>query len=53
MLGLVLAAIYAALYFVLNAEDYALLAGAAALFAALAATMFATRRVNRQHAAAK
>jgi len=42
----VLGAIYALLYVILNAEDYALLIGSALLFAALAATMYVTRRIN-------
>lgn len=41
-----LAATYGYLYFVLKSQDYALVAGAAALFAMLAIVMFATRRIN-------
>jgi inner membrane protein len=41
-----LGGVYAYLYFVLHMEDYALLAGTAALFAILAALMFATRRLK-------
>jgi inner membrane protein len=41
-----LTATYGYLYFVLQSKDYALLAGTVALFAALAAVMFFTRRVN-------
>jgi inner membrane protein len=37
---------YGYLYFVLKSQDYALLAGAAALFAGLALVMFCTRRIN-------
>lgn len=42
----VLSAIYALLYFILNAEDYALLIGSVLLFAALASTMYVTRKIN-------
>jgi inner membrane protein len=41
-----LGATYGYLYFVLKSQDYALVAGTAALFAALALTMFCTRRIN-------
>jgi len=41
-----LAATYGYLYFVLKSQDYALIAGTAALFAALALVMFCTRRIN-------
>ncbi|HVZ65343.1 MAG TPA: cell envelope integrity protein CreD [Lacunisphaera sp.] len=41
-----LVATYGYLYFVLQSEDYALVAGTAALFAALALVMFCTRRIN-------
>jgi inner membrane protein len=41
-----LGATYAYLYFVLKSEDYALIAGTAALFAMLGLAMFATRRIN-------
>lgn len=37
---------YGYLYFVLKSQDYALLAGTAALFAGLALVMFCTRRIN-------
>lgn len=39
-------ATYGYLYFVLKSQDYALIAGTAALFAALAIVMFCTRRIN-------
>ena len=42
----VLSALYGLLYVILNAEDYALLIGSGLLFAALAATMYVTRRIN-------
>jgi inner membrane protein len=41
-----LGATYAYLYFVLKSEDYALVAGTAALFAALGLLMWCTRRIN-------
>ena len=41
-----LMATYGYLYFVLRSQDFALLAGTAALFAALALVMFCTRRIN-------
>ena len=41
-----LTATYGYLYFVLRSQDFALLAGTAALFAALALVMFCTRRIN-------
>lgn len=41
-----LAATYGYLYFVLQSEDYALLAGTAALFLMLGLLMFVTRRIN-------
>ncbi len=44
--GAALAALYGALYLLLRAEDYSLLAGSALLFTLLAATMIATRRVD-------
>jgi inner membrane protein len=37
---------YAYLYFVIQSQDYALVAGTAALFAALAFVMFCTRRID-------
>lgn len=44
--GVGLGATYGYLYFVLQSQDYALLAGTAALFAVLALVMFLTRRVS-------
>jgi inner membrane protein len=44
--GAALASLYAMLYSLLQAEDYALLGGALLLFALLAAVMIATRRVD-------
>jgi inner membrane protein len=44
--GGALAGLYGALFALLKAEDYALLGGAALLFALLAAVMLATRRVD-------
>jgi inner membrane protein len=41
-----LGATYGYLYFVLKSQDYALVAGTAALFAALALVMFCTRRLD-------
>jgi inner membrane protein len=41
-----LGATYGYLYFVLKSEDYALIAGTAALFAMLALAMYITRRIN-------
>ena len=41
-----LAATYGYLYFVLQSQDYALLAGTAALFVALGLVMYVTRRIN-------
>jgi inner membrane protein len=41
-----LGATYGYLYFVLQSQDYALLAGTAALFATLALVMFCTRNIN-------
>lgn len=46
VLGGGLAATYAYLFFVLRSQDYAPLAGTAALFAVLALVMFCTRRVR-------
>lgn len=46
LVGAVLAAIYAILYLILQAEDYALLGGTLLLVVALAVTMFFTRRVH-------
>lgn len=45
-LGVVLGAAYAALYRVLDSEDYALLMGTAMVFSALATLMIATRRLD-------
>ena len=45
MLG-IFSLLYGLLYFILQLEDYALLAGAIAAFVLLTATMFATLRVN-------
>jgi inner membrane protein len=41
-----LVATYGYLYFVLRSQDFALLAGTAALFVALALVMYGTRRIN-------
>jgi inner membrane protein len=41
-----LSSTYGYLYFVLQSQDYALVAGTLALFAALALAMFCTRRIN-------
>jgi len=41
-----LGATYGYLYFVLKSQDYALVAGTVALFAALALVMFCTRKIN-------
>ena len=46
VLGVVLVMLYGLLYIILNAEDYALLIGSTLLFAALAATMYVTRRID-------
>jgi len=46
VLFVVLSALYGLLCVILNAEDYALLIGTGLLFAALAATMYVTRRIN-------
>ncbi len=45
-LGLLLAALYAALYVLLQLEDLALLIGSVGLFLALSAVMYATRRID-------
>lgn len=42
----VLSALYALLFAILDQEDYALLAGSAVLFVALALTMFLTRKID-------
>ena len=41
-----LAAVYSALYVILQLEDYSLLVGTALLVVALAAIMYVTRNVN-------
>lgn len=46
LVGGMLGGVYCYLYFVLRMEDFSLLAGTAALFALLAAVMFATRRMD-------
>jgi inner membrane protein len=46
MIGGILAVLYGLLYFILQLEDYALLAGAVVAFALLTAAMFTTLRVN-------
>ncbi len=46
VLSVILTGLYALLYVILNAEDYALLIGSSLLFAALAATMYVTRKVD-------
>lgn len=46
LVGGVLTAIYGILYTILEAEDFALLGGTALLLAALAVTMYFTRRIN-------
>lgn len=46
VLAVLLGALYALLYVILNQEDYALLIGAGLLFFALAATMYATRKLD-------
>ncbi len=46
MIGGGLGATYGYLFLVLKSQDYALLAGTAALFAALALVMFCTRKIN-------
>src|SRR6202012_1503068 len=46
VLGIILLMLYALLYIILNAEDYALVIGSSLLFVALAATMFVTRRID-------
>lgn len=43
VLGAMLALVYAVLFLILRSQDYALLAGSTLAFAAIAATMFATR----------
>jgi inner membrane protein len=46
VVGGMLGGVYGYLYFVLQMEDFALLAGTGALFAVLAAVMYATRRLE-------
>jgi inner membrane protein len=46
LISAMLGGVYGYLYFVLRMEDFALLAGTAALFALLAAVMYATRRIE-------
>jgi inner membrane protein len=46
LLGAILTVVYGALYFLLQVEDYALLIGTLLLFAALAVTMFLTRKID-------
>lgn len=46
MVGGVLSGLYGYLYMILRAEDYALMGGSLALFAALAAAMWLTRRID-------
>jgi len=46
VLSVILAMLYALLYVILNAEDFALLIGSSLLFAALAGTMYVTRKVD-------
>lgn len=51
VIGAVLSAIYGFLFLVLQLQDYALLAGTAALFAVLGLVMFMTRKIDWHHAA--
>jgi len=53
VVGAVVTTLYAYLFVVLTNEDYALLAGALGLFAALAAVMWLTRRVDWRDVGAK
>ena len=46
VLAVILGGLYGLLYVILNAEDFALLIGSAVLFAALAATMYVTRKID-------
>jgi inner membrane protein involved in colicin E2 resistance len=48
LIAALLAAVYGILYVVLRMEDFALLAGTGALFVALAAIMYCTRRIDWQ-----
>ncbi len=52
MIAGLLGALYGVLYVLLSLEAYSLLIGALLLFAALAAVMFLTRRIDWQSAAA-
>ncbi len=51
VLTVMLGTLYALLYVILNAEDYALLIGSSVLFAALAITMYLTRNIDWYRAA--
>lgn len=51
VLTVMLATLYALLYVILNAEDYALLIGSGVLFAVLATTMYLTRNIDWYRAA--
>lgn len=53
LVGGMLGGVYGYLYFVLQMEDFALLAGTGALFVVLAAVMYATRRLETGQAAAE
>jgi inner membrane protein len=46
ILCVILSVLYGLLYIILNAEDYALLIGSSVLFAALAGTMYFTRKID-------
>jgi inner membrane protein len=46
VIAVVLGTLYAMLYLILNSEDNALITGSAVLFAALAGTMYFTRRID-------
>jgi inner membrane protein len=46
IIGTGLGATYGYLYFVLKSQDYALIAGTAALFAGMALVMYCTRKIN-------
>ncbi len=52
LVGGMLGGVYGYLYFVLQMEDFALLAGTGALFVVLAAVMYAARRLERPEQAA-
>ncbi|MET0262594.1 MAG: cell envelope integrity protein CreD [Rariglobus sp.] len=52
LVGAMLGGVYGYLYFVLQMEDFALLAGTGALFAVLAAVMWATRNLSSVEAVA-